>query len=90
MSTKSNLKKFKKPRFGWMDCNKLAIKPDEPLKPCPFCGAGIYDCVVTTSGDKSWYSVWCWNCASTSGYYDDRIKAVKAWNMRKEWDVKEP
>lgn len=82
MSTKSNLKKTKKPKFGWMDCNRLAILPDEPLKPCPFCGAGIRDCVVTMVADKSWHSVWCWNCASTSGYYDGRIKAVKAWNKR--------
>lgn len=51
------------------------------MKSCPFCGAKaqvVFDYEVGFEG----YSVWCENCHSSSGIYQDKTEAIEAWNER--------
>lgn len=49
----------------------------EELKPCPFCGSNN----LIVDG-FTW--VHCKNCRTDGPLFNDRKKAIKAWNTRKE------
>ena len=60
------------------------------LKPCPFCGSIAPTVHLSRERDEpkmKWqYQVVCnYNlagCGSSSGFYDEAIQAVDAWNRR--------
>ena len=62
----------------------------DKLKPCPFCNAvsvnnGAYpDKIgIATDPDNSGnYQVICLQCGASTDVYENKTKAVKAWNRR--------
>lgn len=50
------------------------------LKPCPFCGGGNTELVCDI--ETLMWRIECVNCESSSGDYNTRIEAVRAWNRR--------
>ena len=66
---------------GWLrEEHKEEIR--EKLKPCPFCNGEVELCETPMQGWTEYKSV-CTNCDATiMGMFDDKEKAVEAWNRR--------
>jgi Lar family restriction alleviation protein len=60
----------------------------DELKPCPFCGLKQIDSegenICISSQADVIYQVLCERCDASTGLYDHKYEAIKAWNTRSE------
>ena len=75
---------------GVMD--ELEVKPDERLRPCPFCGSAVAPYVgkywneaTCNYEENQWHVVCNFNqsgCGGSSGVRDSEFRAIELWNRR--------
>lgn len=61
----------------------------EELKPCPFCGGEaelINTDIAGIQGVCNPITVSCKNCRCNTDWFNNKNKAVSAWNIRKQED----
>lgn len=62
---------------------------EELLDTCPLCGSREVHCAnVTTEKEESGYNAECANCQCSTRVYKKPKDAIKAWNNRKQYELK--
>ena len=72
--------------------DELEVKPDERLRPCPFCGSRVAPFVtrywneaVCDYEENEWHVVCNFNkggCGGSSGVRGSELAAIELWNRR--------